>query len=100
MKGPHGMHPVNDPMWTDKHKEVDEGNNRNSCRSCHGVNGEGTVLSRVAKKRVFECEETDRPGCNETGNGKTITLSKDTQVSCTLCHDNYINGEGDESDDD
>ena len=55
---------------------------------------------RVAKKRVFECEETDRPGCKETENGKTITLSKGTQVSCTLCHDNYINGEGDESDDD
>ena len=100
MKGPHGMHPVNDPMWTNKHEEVDENNNRNSCRACHGVNGEGTVLSRVAKKRVFECEETDRPGCKETENGKTITLSKGTQVSCTLCHDNYINGEGDESDDD
>ena len=100
MKGPHGMHPVNDPMWTEKHKEVDKDNNRNACRSCHGVNGEGTVLSRVAKKRVFECDETDRPGCSETGNGKTITLGKGTQVSCTLCHDNYINGEDDESDDD
>ncbi|MGB5718859.1 MAG: hypothetical protein WBN81_17420, partial [Gammaproteobacteria bacterium] len=92
MKGPHGMHPVNDPMWTEKHKEVDKDNNRNACRSCHGVDGEGPVLSRVAKKRVFECDETDRPGCSETANGKTITLGKGTQVSCTLCHDNYING--------
>ena len=22
MKGLHGMHPVDDPMWTEKHKEV------------------------------------------------------------------------------
>jgi len=95
MKGPHGMHPVNDRMWNVKHEEVGEGN-RNACRACHGANGEGTVLSRVAKKRVFKCDETDRPGCNESSNGKTITLSKGTQVSCTLCHDNYINGEGDD----
>ncbi len=95
MKGPHGMHPVNDPMWTGNHEEVDGGNNRNACRSCHGVNGEGTVLSRVADIRVFECDDTGRPGCNESANGKTITLNKGTQVSCTLCHDNYINGEDD-----
>ena len=24
MKGPHGMHPTDDPMWTDKHKEVNK----------------------------------------------------------------------------
>jgi hypothetical protein len=101
MKGPHGMHPVNDPMWTEKHKEVDRGNSRNACRSCHGVNGEGTVLSRTGADRVFECKETDLPGCRETNQGKVIDLEKDTEVSCTQCHDNYINkdlGEDEEED--
>jgi cytochrome c553 len=93
MKGPHGMHPVNDPEWTEKHKEVDK-NGRNSCRGCHGVDGEGTVLSRVADDRVFECEDEDLPGCRErSASGKTIRLERGTQVSCTQCHDNYINGD-------
>ena len=85
------MHPVNDPMWTEKHKEVDKDNNRNSCRACHGVNGEGTVLARLAADRTLECKDTDVPGCNETSEGKRIQLTRGTQVSCLLCHDNEIN---------
>ena len=90
MKGPHGMHPVNDPMWTEKHKEVGKDNNRDTCRSCHGVNGEGTVLARTGADRVLECKEKEIPGCNETSQGKRISLSRGTQVSCALCHDNFI----------
>ena len=30
-------------------------------------------------------------GCRETEQGKVIRLEKDMQVSCTQCHDNYIN---------
>jgi hypothetical protein len=93
MKGPHGMHPVNDPMWTDKHKEVDKDNSRNACRACHGSNGEGTVLSRTADDRVLECKETELPGCND-GPGeedKVIHLARGTEVSCALCHENFIN---------
>jgi hypothetical protein len=87
MKGPHGMHPVNDSMWNEKHKEVDKKNNRNSCRACHGVNGEGSVLSRVADDRVFECKKSNWRNCQ----GKTLNLSKGDVVSCSLCHENEIN---------
>ncbi len=87
MKGPHGMHPVNNAMWNEKHKEVDKDNNRNSCRSCHGLNGEGTVLSRVADDRILECKEDDWRNCQ----GKTLQLSKGDQVGCSDCHENGIN---------
>ena len=92
MKGPHGMHPVNNPKWTEKHKEVDK-NGRNSCRACHGVNGEGTVLSRVADDRIFECKEEEFPGCQKTAGEKRILLTRGTPVSCVQCHENYINGD-------
>lgn len=90
MKGPHGMHPVNNPKWTEKHKEVDK-NGRTTCKACHGVNGQGTVLSRVADDRVFECKEKDLPGCSESSGEKVIHMTSGTQVSCTQCHENYIN---------
>jgi hypothetical protein len=90
MKGPHGMHPVNDPAWTHEHKEVDKPN-RNSCRACHGLNGQGSVLSRTAAERVFECKETDLPGCNETPQGNVIAMPEGTVVDCVQCHENGIN---------
>lgn len=86
LEGPHGMHPVGDPVWNDKHKEISE-DNGNACRVCHGGNGEGTVLSRMAETRTLECKEEDLPGCN---NDKEITLTRGTEVSCTLCHDNEL----------
>lgn len=82
MKGPHGMHPVNDPMWNEKHKEVDKPG-RNTCRSCHGESGEGTVLSVVAGLRNnLECKE-ETASC---GGDKLITLDRGDVVSCGLCH--------------
>ena len=85
-----GMHPVNSEMWVNKHKEVDKDNNRNACRACHGGDGEGTVLSRAATNRVLECKDTDLPGCVETSQGKVINISKGTEVSCSQCHENFI----------
>jgi len=81
MGGPHGMHPI-DAMWNDKHKEVSE-LNKNSCRTCHGPDGEGTVLSRMAQTRNLECKDEEPSGC---GGDKRITLTKGTEVSCVLCH--------------
>jgi hypothetical protein len=81
MGGPHGMHPI-DAMWNDKHKEVSE-LNKNSCRTCHGPDGEGTVLSRMAQTRTLECKDEEPSGC---GGDKRITLIKGTEVSCVLCH--------------
>jgi len=88
MQGPHGMHPVNDPGWTHDHKEVDK-EGRNSCRACHGADGQGTVLSRTADNRILECKES--PACIQTSRGKVIEIAKNTQVRCGMCHDNEIN---------
>ena len=80
LKGPHGMHPVNDPNWTARHKEVAE-NNRDSCRTCHGLKGQGTVLARVAATRTLRRDDD--------GNG-TVTLQKGTMVRCDTCHENKL----------
>jgi hypothetical protein len=87
MKGPHGMHPVNDPIWNEKHKEVDKNSGRSTCRSCHGPDGLGSVLSRVAADRTLECKEDNWGSCQ----GKTLNLVKGDIVSCILCHENEIN---------
>ena len=88
MKGPHGMHPVDDPMWTEKHKEVfeDGATPAGTCQACHGNALEGTVLARTAVQRELECKDPNLPGCNETPQGKRISLERGTQVSCSLCH--------------
>ena len=84
--GPHGMHPVGDPTWNEEHEDIAE-NDKDRCRACHGINGEGTVLSRMAKTRTLVCEDDDRPGCvNEL-----ITLLEGTPVGCGHCHDNELN---------
>ena len=86
MKGPHGMHPVADTMWGDKHKEVfeDSATPAGTCQACHGARLEGSPLARTAADRDFECKEA--PACRETQSGKRIFLPKGTQISCGLCH--------------
>ncbi len=58
--GPHGMHPVGGTSFTNGgHEDLAE-NNPDACRTCHGQNGQGTVLSKVAATRHFilkECED-------------------------------------------
>jgi len=80
LKGPHGMHPVNDTQWNLRHKEVAE-NNKDSCRACHGMKGEGTPLSRVAAKRTLKADDD--------GN-RTVTLLAGTPVRCNQCHENKL----------
>jgi len=82
--GPHGMHPVGDSNWNSNHEDFAE-RNLDSCRSCHGQNGEGTVLSRMAVTRTLRCDEG--PGCD---NNERITLAKGTQVGCGTCHENEL----------
>ena len=48
--------------------------NGNSCRVCHGNNGEGTVLSKTAKPRNLD--------------GQTFPAGY--QVGCTECHGNEL----------
>lgn len=84
LDGPHGMHPVNDPDWNEKHEELAD-DNLNRCTTCHGKQLEGTVLSRMAATRTLKCDEG--PDC---GRNETITLSKGTEVACDTCHENPL----------
>jgi hypothetical protein len=89
LRGPHGMHVVgaNTDFATGKHKEkLEEGQNKNACRDCHGQNGEGTVLSRMAKDRELECKE-DTAFCPD---GKTALFPKGHAVGCVECHKNGL----------
>lgn len=90
--GPHGMHPVGGTKFADGgHEDLAE-SQANECRSCHGQNGEGSVLSRAQTDRSFTIEECENgtlcPG-NEVKNF-TVNLSKGDQVSCVMCHENEL----------
>ena len=88
LKGPHGMHPVNNQTWTKDHKELAE-HNGGECKTCHGKNGEGTVLSKAAQNRVGLCKDEKGTLCSHEDQRPTIP--KGAKVSCTMCHGNYIN---------
>ncbi len=90
MEGPHGMHPVGAGRWNRDHEDVAE-HNGDACRSCHGLNGEGTVLSRMATTRTLICKEAGRGAC---GADKRITLARGHQVSCSDCHGNELGAGG------
>lgn len=90
--GPHGMHPVGGGTFADGgHEDLAE-DQADSCRSCHGKNGEGSVLSKVSTNRRFvidECKDgTLCPG-GETKNF-TVNLTKGQQVTCVMCHENEL----------
>jgi len=78
LAGPHGMHPVGNTSFSDGgHEDMAEGN-KNTCRACHGLNGEGSVLSRAATARVLSNED------------QTVYLNKGDVVTCSLCHENEL----------
>ena len=92
LEGPHGMHPVGGTRFADGgHEDIAE-HNAQACRACHGRNGEGTALSRVAADRSFvidECEGgTLCPG-RERKNFR-VSLKKGQQVTCRMCHKNKL----------
>ncbi len=86
MGGPHGMHAVGSRLWNKKHKEAraDGGDN---CRACHGQNGEGTVLSRMATERVLECKDRKGTFCTDEG---PQPFPKGHKVGCADCHENEL----------
>ena len=85
--GPHGMHPVGDTKFAGGgHAGLAE-RNANECKACHGSDGLGTVLSRMATDRVLECD--DRTGFCPDGN--RAEFPKGYMVGCTECHENEIN---------
>nr|WP_294059120.1 cytochrome c3 family protein [Thiolapillus sp.] len=81
LDGPHGMHPVGDTRFSAGGHEKLAEKNKDACRACHGKNGEGSVLSRVA---------TDRTLTKDEHGNKTIHLAKGELVTCNLCHKNKL----------
>lgn len=63
--GPHGMHPVGSP-WVSSHTSAAGA----SCRSCHGLNYNGTDLSRMQADRVL----------------RSVVLWRGRRVGCYECH--------------
>lgn len=90
--GPHGMHPVGGGKFANGgHEDLFE-NHKTECQSCHGVNGNGTVLSRVSTNRDFkikECEGGTLCAAKEQKN-LIVSLQKGEQVSCGMCHENVL----------
>ena len=78
LDGPHGMHPVGATRFANGGHESLAERSRDNCRACHGVNGEGTVLSIAATARSLSAE------------GHTVSLAKGQMVSCNLCHGNPL----------
>jgi len=103
--GPHGLHEIspisqNDgetdltiisTTWNDDHKQV----NNADCKSCHGTDGLGTVLSKTSADRTLACKEEDRNGCQKIRVGnvfrRLVFVPKGTEIDCILCHENKIN---------
>ena len=71
LDGPHGMHPVNDSNWLRNHDNV-AGDHPERCTTCHGTDGRGTVLSRMAQTRTLTW--------TDDGRTRSITLTKGTVV--------------------
>lgn len=92
LSGPHGMHPVGGTSFADGgHEHLADGGG-NACRACHGMNGEGTVLSRAATKRRFVIEKCAKgtlcPG--QEIEHFTVNLSRGQPITCLMCHENKL----------
>lgn len=74
LRGPHGLHSVNDPVWNKGHKRF-YASNRASCKPCHGTDLAGTVLSSAAANRQLKSKRNIR-----------LSISQGTQISCATCH--------------
>jgi nitrate/TMAO reductase-like tetraheme cytochrome c subunit len=66
------MHPVGQ-SWVSGHEDVAE-NNAAQCKSCHGADYRGSVLSKTFTDRTLSVE------------GRTKNFAKGHQVSCYDCH--------------
>ena len=92
LEGPHGMHPVGGTTFADGGHEALSEADPDACRACHGMNGQGTVLSRAAVSRSFvisQCENgTLCPGGEVSG--FTVNLTRGQPIGCNLCHANEL----------
>ncbi|MCU7853696.1 MAG: PKD domain-containing protein [Candidatus Thiodiazotropha sp. (ex Monitilora ramsayi)] len=84
--GPHGMHPVGVTEFAGGgHADLVE-KNADQCRACHGVDGLGTVLSRMATDRVLECDDKT----SFCPDGNDADFPKGYTVGCVECHENEL----------
>ena len=81
------MHPVGRTSFADGGHEHLAESNPNACRACHGQQGNGTVLSRMATTRILDCDEP----ASVCGGGSTAEFPAGHQVTCHDCHDNELN---------
>ena len=73
--GPHGMHPVGATNFSDGgHENLA----KDSCKACHGIQGQGTVLSAAAVARTLPAEN------------RQVAVIKGQMISCSLCHQNPL----------
>ncbi len=82
--GPHEMHNVNDDRWTDifqsKRHTFYYRLNKINCQACHGIDLEGTPLSRkITETKTFKFEDKH--------SSKEVTLKKGQLINCTHCHE-------------
>jgi hypothetical protein len=86
LEGPHGLHVVGRTNFADGGHESVAENNPNACRACHGQNGQGTVLARMATDRLLDCDD----GGAFCGNDSTKLFPKGKMVRCDDCHENEL----------
>jgi len=74
--GPHGMHPIGS-SWISGHHDYMPGG-ATQCRTCHGTDYRGTVLSRAQTTRSYTVNF-------DTGTVQ-VNLFRGAQVGCYTCH--------------
>ncbi len=82
LDGPHGMHNVNSQAWVDGHEDFFEKSSQ-TCQACHGIVGDGTVISKAAADRSFSVDDVG-----------TVNIPKGSEIHCGLCHENKLAGDG------
>lgn len=79
LNGPHGMHNVASTLWINRHSRFF--GTGADCQPCHGLAGEGTVLSKTPVDRTLTVA---------TFPGGVVNIAAGTQVNCSLCHANPL----------
>jgi hypothetical protein len=79
--GPHGLHAVNSQAWIGAHHTLYEADPA-QCQTCHGAQGEGTVIAKAQDDRVFTVENVGQ-----------VKIYRGTKIGCGNCHENpYLGG--------
>ena len=76
--GPHGLHNVGDSLWIARHN-LFYASQPDQCQACHGLNLEGTRLSRAAAFRNLTSAMQN-----------PVAIKRGTPISCSMCHQNPL----------